>query len=94
MQTIQVLRNGQITLPAQIRHILGLEYGDYLEPEIRNKSIILKPKKLIDLDQAWFWTQAWQKGEKEADEDIKKGRVYGPFDNIDDALKTLKTAKI
>lgn len=91
MQTIQILRNGQITLPAHIRHVLGLEYGDYLEPEIKNKSIVLKPKKLIDSDQAWFWTKEWQKGEKEADEDIKKGRVYGPFNNARDLLKSLKS---
>ncbi|MFH1392425.1 MAG: AbrB/MazE/SpoVT family DNA-binding domain-containing protein [bacterium] len=91
MQTIQILRNGQITLPIQIRHVLGLEYGDYLEPEIKNKSIVLKPKKLVDSSQAWFWAKEWQKGEREADEDIKKSRVYGPFDNARDLLKSLKS---
>ncbi len=64
MQTVQILRNGQITLPAKIRRLLSLKHGDYLEPEIKNKFIVLKPKKLIDSDQAWFWTKEWQKGEK------------------------------
>lgn len=29
----------------------------------------------IPKDQAWFWTKEWQEGEKEAEEDIKAGRV-------------------
>jgi hypothetical protein len=33
------------------------------------------PKKLVDKSQAYFWTKRWQKGEKEAAEDIKAGRV-------------------
>jgi len=37
---------------------------------------VLRVKKLIDKEQAWFWTKRWQEGEKQADEDIKAGRVY------------------
>lgn len=37
--------------------------------------ILLRPKKLIDASQAWFWSQEWQQGEREASEDIKAGRV-------------------
>ena len=36
---------------------------------------ILKPAKLIDPSQAYFWTNEWQAGEQEAEEDIHKGRV-------------------
>jgi hypothetical protein len=25
-------------------------------------------------DQAWFWTESWQAGERETDEDIARGR--------------------
>lgn len=34
-----------------------------------------KPTKLIDSSQAYFWTKEWQEGEREAEEDIRKGRV-------------------
>jgi len=97
MPTVQILRNGQITLPVQIRQFFGLESGDYLETKIRKHSIVLKPKKLVDpeeVDQSWFWTKEWQEGEKRADEDIKASRVYGPFNNAKDAIKFLKTAKV
>jgi hypothetical protein len=37
------------------------------------------PKKLVDADQAWFWTREWQEGEREAEADIKAKRISGPF---------------
>jgi len=30
--------------------------------------------KMIPADQAWFWSESWQAGEREADEDIAAGR--------------------
>ncbi len=41
-------------------------------PQIPN---LLRRRQLIDPSQAWFWSAAWQRGEREAEEDIKKGRV-------------------
>lgn len=34
--------------------------------------------------QAWFWTQGWQEGEREADADIASGRtmVFGSGDDL------------
>ena len=46
------------------------------------------PKKLVDKSQAYFWTRKWQKGEKEAAEDIKAGRVK-TFDSVDELIKDL-----
>lgn len=31
----------------------------------------------------------WEKEEAEADKDIKQGRLYGPFKNADDLLRSL-----
>ena len=46
------------------------------------------PKKLVDKSQAYFWTKRWQKGEKEAVEDIKAGRVK-TFESVDELIKDL-----
>lgn len=35
----------------------------------------MRPKKLIDADQAWFWAEDWQRGEREASDDIASGRT-------------------
>jgi hypothetical protein len=32
----------------------------------------------IYLEQAYFWTKEWQEGEKEADRDIKQGKIGKP----------------
>jgi len=39
-------------------------------------------------DQAFFWTDEWQAGEREADEDITAGRVE-TFDTMDDLIDDL-----
>jgi len=47
------------------------------------------PKKLVDKSQAYFWTKRWQESEREADEDIKAGRVK-TFDSVDELIKDLE----
>ena len=39
-------------------------------------------------DQAWFWSEEWQEGEKEADEDLLLG-LYQDFDNIEELIVSL-----
>lgn len=70
-----VRAKGQITIPADIRQATRLEEGDPVELEIVEDGILLRPMKLIDASQAWFWTAEWQEGERQADADIAAGRV-------------------
>ncbi len=44
---------------------------------------------LIDAGQAWWWLESWQKKEREAEADIRVGRVKGPFENVEDLIKEL-----
>ena len=74
--SVSVMRaKGQVTILQDIREAAHLETGDPVEIEITSDGILLRPKKLIDASQAWFWTQAWQAGEREASADIEAGRV-------------------
>jgi antitoxin PrlF len=75
MTLMKVRPKGQITLPDAIRKAARLSEGDYLEVSVEGGTIVMRPKKLIDADQAWFWSDAWQSGEREASEDIARGRV-------------------
>jgi AbrB family looped-hinge helix DNA binding protein len=68
-------RKGQITLPSEVRRAAHLAEGDPVEVELVEEGILLRPKKVIDSSQAWFWTPSWQKGEAEADADIAAGRT-------------------
>ena len=66
---------GQLTIPQDVREAAHLEEGDPVEIEITADGILIRPKKLIDASQAWFWSREWQQGEREASSDIKAGRV-------------------
>lgn len=41
---IKLTSKGQITLPKEIREQLFLKFGDYLQAQVKDGSIILKPK--------------------------------------------------
>ena len=90
MPTIKITSNGAVTLPAKIRKALGLKIGDFVNAELKKGQVVLKPARIIDAEDSWFWTKEWQEGETEADRDIAEGRVSGPFDTADDFLKELK----
>jgi len=94
MELVRVKRHYQITLPAGLRKKLNIDIGDYVEVENKNGDIVMRPVKVIHPDQEYFYTKEWQEGEAQADKDIAKGDVVGPFDNIKDSLKALKKAKI
>ena len=89
METIRVRKKYQITLPAAIREAAGVYEGDFLTAEVRDdRTIVLRPSRLVDADEAFFYTPAWQAAEREADEDIQMGRVYR-FDNVESAIDFL-----
>lgn len=64
----------RITLPFAARKKLHIAIGDIVEVVVGETEIVLRPKKLVDASQAWFWTKEWQKKEKEAEADYATGR--------------------
>ena len=85
-------RNGQVTLPANARHQLSVEEGDYLEVRVTDDSIILTPKALIDKSQAYFRPSAWQAAERDASLDIAEGRLE-EHDDVDELINALRAAR-
>jgi hypothetical protein len=39
-------------------------------------------------DQAWFWSEAWQAGERASEADLAEGR-YQDFDTMEDLVRDL-----
>ncbi len=84
------LRNkGQVTVPQEIRNLLGVEEGDdllfYTDEAGR---VVVSRDQIIDPEQAWFWSDRWQRMEQEAQADLKAGRIV-EYANIADALAAL-----
>jgi len=48
MPLVRILRHGQITLPKEIRKILGVGEGDLIELRLENARVFLQPKILVD----------------------------------------------
>ncbi len=45
--------------------------------------------KTIDSNQRWFWTEEWQKGEREVDELIQRGE-FETFDSMEEFINSLQ----
>lgn len=76
---IEVRTRNQVTLPKALAKKLQIREGDLLEYSIEDGKIIITPKMLIPKEQAWFWTKAWQQGEKEAQRELDEkgiGKAY------------------
>ena len=80
----------QIRIPKKIMQLLNIETGDFVEIDIQQNEIIVKPRKLIDPSQGWYWTSEWQELESAADKQIERNDVSEQFETPEDAIKWLK----
>jgi len=74
---VRVKEKYQVTLPASVRRKAGLTVGDLLEANVEGKKITLTPKSVVDRELAL------------ALEDVRKGRVYGPFSSAKEVIQSL-----
>lgn len=88
MTLVRVRSKGQMTLPDGIRRRARLGAGDYVEVSLQGDVIVLRPKKVIEASQAWFWDPRWQEGEREASRDIDEGRTRR-FESDEEFLESL-----
>ena len=94
MELIKVKRNYQITIPQSLRKMIRLAVGDYLEVDIQDSTLVIRPVKVVHADQEYFFTKEWQEKEAEAERDIAAGKLAGPFETPADALKALKNTEV
>lgn len=86
--TTYLRSKGQVTIPADVRRETHLDEGDPIEVEVVAEGILLKPRKIIDSTQAWFWTPSWQAGEREASEELAAG-LGATYEDADEFLESL-----
>jgi len=68
-------KKGSLTIPAAVRKAARINEGDPIVVTMTEEGILLKPQKLVDATQAWFWNASWQSREREADDDLAAGRL-------------------
>jgi AbrB family looped-hinge helix DNA binding protein len=87
---MKISPQGQIRIPRKFMQMLGLKTGDYIEAMLEDDHIALKPRKLIDPSQGWYWTKEWQETERELDGQIERGEVSPTFQTAEEGIKWLK----
>ncbi len=60
MELLKVKRNFQITIPLNFRRMIRLAEGDYVEMDIQDGALMIRPVKVIPPDQEYFFTKEWQ----------------------------------
>jgi len=72
MPLVKVVRNGQVTIPKEIREKLGIKEGDFLEIEPADQGVFLKPKVLVDKgDVLQAFSRAFEKLQASASDKLK-----------------------
>jgi AbrB family looped-hinge helix DNA binding protein len=79
---VKVKEKFQVTLPASVRQKAGVAVGDLLEADVHGKKITLTPK--VAVDRAFI-----ERRLAEGLEDLKKGRIHGPFSSAKDTVRSL-----
>jgi AbrB family looped-hinge helix DNA binding protein len=81
MAIVTVKNKYQVVIPQSVRDQVGVNVGDLFEAKVEKGKITLTPKSLVDRAIA------------EGLEDVRKGRVRGPFSTVDEMLDSLKGRK-
>jgi len=81
---------GTLALPTELRkrHHLDDPGAQVRIVERADGVIELHPLASVPASQHWFWSERWQRMEREADEDVAAGRVRA-YENVDDLLAAL-----
>jgi AbrB family looped-hinge helix DNA binding protein len=78
MPIVTVKNKYQVVIPRRVREQVGVAIGDVLEARAVRGRIVFEPKSIVD------------RGIAEGLEDIKKGRVYGPYRTVAEAMKAFQ----
>lgn len=87
---MKISPQGQIRIPKKVMQTLGIDTGDYVEVAVQEAQIVLKPRKLIDPSQGWYWTKEWQKMEAAVDQDLEQRKLSPRLKTAEDGIQWLK----
>lgn len=89
-KVMKISSQRQVRIPKQIMKMLMIETGDFVEIGVQKDQIILKPRKLIDPTQGWYWTKEWQAMEVDVDKELAVGETSSDFETAEEGVKWLE----
>lgn len=78
MPIVTVKNKFQVVIPRRVREQIGVAIGDVLEASAVKGNIVFRPKSVVD------------RGLAEGLEDIKRGRIHGPYRTVAEAIKAFQ----
>jgi AbrB family looped-hinge helix DNA binding protein len=89
MPTVKLGTSRQIVIPKKLYEALRLAPGDYLEVELyQGNRLLVTPKELVDKHPEIT------RRLEEAEANVRAGRVIGPFETAEEAIKALKSTPL
>jgi AbrB family looped-hinge helix DNA binding protein len=96
--TARIQHKGQVTIPTSVRRQAGLAKGDLVKFTFTRGQIVITPKLVIDRSKFPNADDEYTPAQRriidarlaKSDEDIKHGRVYGPFDTAEEMAASIE----
>jgi bifunctional DNA-binding transcriptional regulator/antitoxin component of YhaV-PrlF toxin-antitoxin module len=87
-----------MTLPIKLRSLAGISEGDLVEAAFQRGKIVITPKLVIDRSKFPTADDEYSPAQRriidarpaKSDEDIKHGRVYGPFNTAEEMAVSIE----
>lgn len=92
MSVVKIRANRQITIPKRIFDDLGLKEGEFVDVIRNEEMVVVKPRVSVDPGNVLTAKQKERIDERLAEglKDIEDGRVFGPFETVEMALRALQ----
>jgi len=97
MSIVKVQHKGQMTIPSEVRSLVGLADGDLVDVKAARGRIIITPQLVIDRSKFPTADDEYTPAQRRVIDreiakglaDVKAGRLHGPFETHEDMLKFL-----
>ena len=96
--TARIQHKGQVTIPTSVRRQAGLSKGDLVNFAFQRGKIVITPRLVIDRAQFPNADDEYTPAQRriidarldESEEDLRKGRTFGPFSTAEDMIAHMK----
>ena len=98
MSIVKVQHKGQMTIPSAVRSAVGVADGDLVDVKAVGRKIVITPTLAIDRTKFPAADDEYTEEQRriidahlaKAKEDVKAGRVYGPFATVAELERSLR----
>jgi hypothetical protein len=72
MNAVRIRASGELSLPSEVVAALQVDEGDLVRFDVVGDGVVRLVR--VPPDEAGFWTEEWQAGERRAEADLAAGR--------------------